>query len=177
MRRGERGYTLIELVVAVSITVLVSASASIAIYQISKGTEANNTHMNAVRQVQNAGYWICRDARMAQSIDTDNLTLPDFLVFNWTEWDDENEKIYHSANYFLEGLTDSIGTLKRIHWSSAGANEETLIATHIYYAPADPDATTKAEYQAPVLTLQLTSIFEDTMEIREYRINNRPNVY
>jgi len=177
MRRGERGYTLIELVVAVSITVLVSASASIAIYQISKGTEANNTHMNAVRQVQNAGYWICRDTRMAQSIDTDNLTLPDFLVFNWTEWDDENEKIYHSANYFLEGLTDGIGTLKRIHWSSAGANEETLIATHIYYAPADPDATTKAEYQAPVLTLQLTSIFEDTMEIREYRINNRPNVY
>lgn len=177
MRRREKGYTLIELIVAVSIMVLVSGAASIAIFQISKGTEANNTHMNAVRQVQNAGYWICRDARMAQSIDTDNLTLPVFLVFNWTEWNDENEKIYHSANYSFEGLTDGIGKLKRTHRSSAGANEETLIATYIYYAPTDPDDTTKADYQAPVLTLQLTSVVEDTKEIREYRIKNRPNVY
>jgi prepilin-type N-terminal cleavage/methylation domain-containing protein len=177
MISGEKGYTFIELMVALGILVLVSGAAAIAIYQISKGTQENNTHMNAIRQVQNAGYWICRDARMAQSIDTDNLTLPLFLIFNWTEWDNDNEKIYHSANYTLEGLTDSIATLKRIHSSSAGANEETLIATHIYYEPTDPDDTTKADYQAPVLTLQLTSVDKDATEVREYHIKNRPNAY
>jgi len=176
MKRGEKGYTLIELAIAVTIIVLVSGAASIAIIQILKGTETNNTHMNAVRQVQNAGYWLSRDAKMAQSINTDNLTPPDFLVFNWTEWDSENEEIYHSATYSFEGLVDGIGNLKRTHWSSAGANEQTLIAKYIYYSPADPDDTSKADYQAPLLTLQLTSIVEDEMEIREYRIKHRPNI-
>jgi len=176
MRKGEKGYTLIELIIAITIITMVSGAASIAIFQIMKGTERNNTHINAVRQVQTAGYWISRDARMAQSIDSENLTSPDFLVFNWTEWDDLDEEIYHSATYSFEGLTDGIGTLKRTHWSSAGANEQTLIANHIYYAPADPDDTSKADYQAPVLTLQLTSLVEDAMEIREYRIKHRPNI-
>ncbi len=176
MKRGEKGYTLIELAVAVTIMVLVSGAASIAIIQILKGTETNNTHMNAVRQVQNAGYSICRDARMAQSIDTDNLTAPDFLVFNWTEWDSEDEEIYHSATYSFEGLAEGIGSLKRAHWSSAGANEQTLIAQHIYYSPANPDDSSKAAYPAPLLTLQLTSIVGDEMEIREYRIKHRPNI-
>ena len=170
MRRSEKGYTLIELIVAVAIIVLVSGAASITIFQVSKGTETNNSHMNAVRQVQNAGYWISRDAGMAQSIETDNLTPPDFLVFNWTEWDSEDEEIYHSATYYIEDLTNGIGKLKRSHWSSAGANEQTLIAQHIYYTPGDPDNTSKADYQAPVLTLQLASLVYDTREIREYRI-------
>jgi len=176
MKRGEKGYTLIELAVSLAIIVLISGAASIAIIQILKGTETNNTHMNAVRQVQNAGYWLCRDARMAQSVNTDNLTLPDFLVFNWTEWDSDYEEIYHSATYSFEGLADGIGNLKRAHWSSAGANEQTLIAQHIYYSPADPDNTSKADYQAPLLTLQLTAIVGGEMEIREYRIQHRPNI-
>jgi len=176
MRNGEKGYTLIELIIAITIMVLVSGAASIAIFQILKGTETNNTHMSAVRQVQNAGYWICRDARMAQSVNTDNLTPPNFIAFNWTEWDAQNEEIYHTATYFFEDLTDGIGMLKRTHWSSAGANEQTFIAKHIYYAPADPDDTSKASYQAPVLTLQLTSLVEDAMEVREYRIKHRPNI-
>ena len=176
MRNGEKGYTFIELIIAITIIALISGAASIAIFQILKGTETNNTHMNAVRQVQNAGYWICRDARMAQSIDTDNVTPPDFIAFNWTEWDDQNEEIYHTAIYSFEDLTGDTGKLKRTHWSSAGANEQTLIATHIYYAPADPDDTSKASYQAPVLTLQLTSLVEDAMEVREYRIKHQPNI-
>lgn len=176
MKNDEKGYTFIELIISITIMVLVSGAASIAIFQILKGTETNNTHMNAVRQVQTAGYWISRDARMAQSVNTDNLTPPDFIAFNWTEWVDQNEEIYHTATYSFEDLTGDTGKLKRTHWSSAGTNEQTLIATHIYYAPADPDDTTKASYQAPVLTLQLTSLVENAMEVREYRIKHRPNI-
>jgi hypothetical protein len=132
--------------------------------------------MNAVRQVQNAGYWISRDAGMAQSIETDNLTPPGFLVFKWTELDSEHEEIYHSATYSIEDMTNGTGTLKRSHWSTAGANEQTLIAQHIYYTPRDSDNTSKASYQAPVLILQLASLVDDTREIREYRIKRRPNI-
>ena len=125
MKLGEKGYTLIELVVAITIMVLASAAASAAIFQIYKNIERNNHNMTTVRQVQNAGHWISRDVQMAQAVTTDNLTLPDFLVLNWTEWDDAGDPVYHSARYFFEGLTSSIGNLKRNHWSSAGASEET----------------------------------------------------
>ena len=176
MKLGEKGYTLIELLIAITIMVLASGAAGAAIFQILRGMEGNNDHMTAVHQVQNAGYYISRDAQMAQSVTTDGLTLPDFLVVNWTEWDEDGHPIYHSATYFFEDLTDDIGKLKRDYWSSAGASEETLIAQYIYYDPGDVDNTSNASYQSPVLTVQLTAIFEETRETREYKVTRRPNL-
>ena len=176
MKLGEKGYTFIELVVAIAIIVLVSGAAAIATFQVFKGTERNNNYMTAVRQVHNAGYWISRDAQMAQSVTADNLTAPDFLVLTWTEWDDAGDPTYHSVTYFFEDQTDGIGKLKRSHWSSAGASEQTLVAEYIYYNPDDPDNTSKASYQSPALTVQLTALSEELLETREYRINRRLNL-
>jgi len=176
MKLGEKGFTLVELVVAITITVLASGAAGAAIFQIFGGTERNSDHLTVVRQVQNAGYWISRDAQMAQSVTTDNLTLPDFLILSWTEWDEAGEPIYHSVTYFFEDLADGIGKLKRSHWSSAGANEQTLIAQYIYYDPGDVDDTSKASYQSPVLTVKLTAVLEEILETREYKIKRRPGL-
>ena len=173
MKHGEKGYTLIELIIAITIMVLVIGMAGAAIFQILRNIERNNDHITAVRQVQNAGYWISRDAQMAETATTDYLTLPDFLILNWTEWDDAGDPISHSVTYSFEDLTDGIGKLKRSHQSSAGANEQTLIAQHIYYDPNDVDATSKTSYQSPVLTVQLTALFEETLETREYKIKHR----
>ena len=176
MRRGEKGYTNIELIVALAIIALIGGATAAATFQVFKGTERNNNHMTAVRQVQNAGYWISRDMQMAQSVTADNLTATDFLVLSWTETDYTDDPPYHSVTYFFEDLTDGIGKLKRSHWSSAGANEETLIAEYVYYDPDDPDNTSKASYQSPVLTVQLTALLEKILETREYRINRRSNL-
>lgn len=173
MKYGEKGYTLVELLIAITIMVLVSGSAGAVIFRILRDTERNNNHITAVLQVQNAGFWISRDAQMAENATTDNLTLPDFLILNWTEWDDAGDPVYHSVRYFFEDLTAGTGKLKRNHWSSAGANEQTLIAQYIYYDPGNVDGTSKASYQSPVVTVQLTALFEDIMETREYRIKNR----
>ncbi len=176
MKQAEKGFTNIELIVAITIMAIVGSAAVAATFQIFRGTERNNDHMIAVRQVQNAGYWISRDAQMAQSVTADNLTLPDFLVLDWTEWDEAGEPTYHLVTYFFEDLTDGTGKLKRNHWSSAGANEQTLLAEYIYYDSDDPDNTSKASYQSPVLTVQLTSLLERASETREYRIKRRPNL-
>ena len=175
MKQGEKGFTLVELLVATTIIVLASGAAGAATFQVFKGTERNNNYMTAVRQVQNAGYWISRDAQMAQSVTADNLTSPDFLILNWTERDYADEPTYHTATYFFQDVTDGIGRLKRSHWSSAGANEETLVAEYIYYDPDDLDDTSKADYQAPALTVQLTAVYDEAMETREYRISCRSN--
>ena len=177
MKHGEKGYTLIELIIAITIMVLVSGAAGAVIFQILRNIERNNDHITAVRQVQNAGYWISRDAQMAQDVTTDNLTLPDFLILSWTEWDDTGDPIYHSATYSFEELTGGIAKLKRGHWSSAGANEQTLIAEYIYYDPNDVDVTSKASYESPLLTVQLTALFEEILETREYKIKHRVQAF
>ena len=175
MKLGEKGFTLIEFLVSITIIVLASGAAGAAIFQVVRGTESNNNHITTIRQVQNAGYHISRDAQMAQSVTADGLTSPDFLVLNWTERDYVDDPTYHSVTYFFEDLTDGVGKLKRSHWSSTGINEQTLVAEYIYYDPDAPDDTSKASYQSPVLNVQLTSLFEKTRETREYKINLRPN--
>ncbi|MFC1966513.1 type II secretion system protein J [Chloroflexota bacterium] len=174
MKPGEKGFTYVELLLAITIMALASVAAGAAIFQVFKNIQRNNDHITAVRQVQNAGYWIGRDALMALHVNTtDNLTPPDFLALNWTEWDDDGDPIYHSATYAFEDLTDGIGELKRTYWSSAGANAETLVAQHIYFDPSDTDNTSTVSYQSMVLTVQLTAVFEDFVEIREYKIKRR----
>ncbi len=175
MKLSEKGFTYIELIIALTITVLVVGAAGIAIFQLLKGTEHNNNRMTVVRQVQNAAYWISRDAQMAQSVTTGNLTPPDFLVLTWTEWEDIDDFIYHSVTYFFTDMTDGIGKLKRSHWSSAGANEQTLVAENIYFDPGDANNTSRVSYQSPALFVQLTSLRGEAREAREYRINLRPN--
>ena len=177
MKPGEKGYALVELLIAITIIALVSGAAGAATFQVLKNTERNNDYMTAVRQVENAGYWISRDAQMALSMNTTaNLTLPDFLSLSWTEWDVEGDPIYHSANYSFEDLTDGIGKLKRTYGSSAGASEQTLVAQYIYYDPDDVDATSNTSYENPVLTVKLTAVFEEFVETREYNIKRRPGL-
>lgn len=175
MRLNEKGFTMTELLVALPIFALLSVAAMVTIFQIFHLNGHNNDYMTAVRQVENAGYWIGRDTQMAQSVTADNLTLPDFILISWTEWDDdEDEPAYHSVRYFFEGMTDSLGTLKRYHWSSDGSNEQTLIAQYIYYNSANTTYTSSASYQGSVLAVKLTSFRDDILESREYKIVRRP---
>lgn len=176
MKPGKKGFTLIELVIAMAITVLISGASTMALSQIYGGTGRNNNHLTTVRQVESAGFWISRDAQRAQSISTDNLTSPDFLLLNWTEWDNDGNPIYHSVRYSFDNITANIGRLKRSYWSSAGANQQTLVGLNLYYNPSDSDNTSKATYQSPLLTIRLTAILDKAHETREYRIKRRPNV-
>lgn len=177
MKVSEKGFTLIELLISISIISATIAAAGAAIYQMMSNTQRNADHMTAVRQVENAGAWISRDAQMALSANgTEDLTLPDFLVLAWTTWDATGANpVYHSARYFFEGLTGGVGTLMRNHWSSDGANQTTLIAQYIYYDSSDITNTSNANYENPLLTVKLTGTSEDILESREYKIKRRPN--
>ncbi len=173
MKPGEKGYTLIELMIATTIMALATGAAGAAIFQILRNTERNNDHMTAVRQVQNAGYWISRDAQMARVVTTtDNLTEPGFLSLSWSGWDETDTIIYHSVNYTFEDLPDGIGTLMRTY-ASGGASEQTLIAQYIYYNLEDATNTSNTSFESSVLTVKLTAIFEGIQETREYKIKRR----
>ncbi len=176
MKPGEKGFTFVELIIALAITVLISGASTMALSQIFGGTDRNNNRLTAARQVENAGFWISRDAQRAQSVSTDNLTPPDLLLLNWTEWDDDGNPTYHSARYSFDNITASIGKLKRYYWSSDGANQQTLVGLNLYYNPGDSENSSMASYQSSVITVRLTSIVDKARETREYRIKRRPNV-
>ncbi len=159
-----------------AVIALLASAATQAIFQTLKGTERSNNHITCVTQVQNAGYWLSYDAQMAESVIIDNLEPPDFLVLTWTEWHYGDDDINHSVRYFFEDLSGGVGTLKRSHWSSAGANEQTLVARYIYYDPDDPDNTSKVSYQSPVLAIKLTALSGEARETREYQVKRRPNL-
>ncbi len=152
---------------------LASGAAGTAIFQVLRNTERNNDYMTVVRQVENAGYWISRDAQMARVVTTtDNLTLPLFLVMSWTVWDDTGDSTYHSANYTFEDLTDGVGKLKRMY-GGGGVNQTTLVAQYIYYDPDDVANTSNTSFESPLLTVKLTAVFEEFVESREYSIKRR----
>jgi len=171
MKNGEKGFTLIELIVGMAILFLVGGAGAMATFQLLKGTEVNSTHMTAVRQVQNAGYWISHDTRMAQSILAANLTLPTFLVFNRTDGDTQDE---FEIVYTLDDITGS--TLKDLyrHQSvNGGANTTTFIAQFI-----DPDAgRTSCQFSGGKLTLTITATagagMSEQSETRKYEFVKR----
>jgi prepilin-type N-terminal cleavage/methylation domain-containing protein len=172
MKKGEKGFTIIEVLVATAIMALIAGAATQTTFQVYDDTRRNGDHVTAVRQVQNAGYWIGRDARMAEIVYTENLTTPAFMVINWTEWDVE-DTVYHSVTYSIEDLSGNIGKIKRRHQDSGGTDEETLISQYIYYDGSDPDNTTSASFSSPVLTVRVTARCGDYQETREYLIYRR----
>jgi len=177
MKQDKNGFTIVGLVVSLAIVSIIGGAAVTATFQVVRSSGYSADYMTAVCQVQNAGYQISHDTLMAESVLVDNLEAPNFLVLNWTEQDyDGGDSIYHSVTYFFEDLSDGIGKLKRNHWSSAGANEDLLVAKYIYYDPNDPENTSKATYQSPVLTVRLSALYEDAAETREYKVIRRPNL-
>ena len=177
MKRSERGFTLIEFLVVLAIVALIAGAAGAATIQLFASTKRSNDHMTAVRQVQNAGFWVSRDAMMADNATFNNETPENFLVLTWTEWRYDEDSTYHSVTYSIEDLSDGIRKLVRTHWSRKGENEVTfvtLVAKYIYYDSEDPNST-KATYENSLLTVQITASIGEANEIKEYRIWHRPN--
>ncbi len=175
MKPGQRGFTFIEVAIATAVIALIAGAATMTTFSILNDTERTNDGMTAVRQVENAGYWVSRDALMADSLSTENLTSPDFLILNWTDWGYDEDSVYHSVAYSIEDISGGIGKLKRTHQDSTGTNEQMLVAEYIYYNQSDPANTSNVSYQDPVLTLKIVSVSGDAQETREYKIYRRPN--
>ena len=173
MKPGEKGFTHIELIIAITIMALIGGAACIATFQVLKNTERNSNHMTAVRQVQQTGYWISRDTSMAESVITANLTPPDFLRLNWVEEEsgDEYEVVYTMVN-----MPDSERQkLQRSQSINGEALSTTLVAQHI-----DTDAEkTKCEFDGGTLTLTVTATVGNgapmKSECRTYQVVPRPS--
>jgi len=119
IHKNQRGFTLVELLVAIAITGLITGGITMTIFQVFAGNARTSNHMTAVRQVQNAGYWISHDAQMARGVVITGVSgFP--LTLTWTEYVSGDE---HQVVYTLVG-----DQLQREHYTNRATNP-------------DPDAT------------------------------------
>ncbi len=173
MKRSERGFTSLELVVTVAIIALVAGAANIGIFQVLKGTELSNDYTIAVRQAQSAGYWISNDAQMARTIEIgdDPGTADDveFIIVHWKHWENGDT---HEISYIWLDSADGLKKLSRKHVTRDKdlveiGNETTFIADNIY--------TASLSEQTDGWSLTVEARSGNKSETREYEISQRFN--
>jgi len=126
LNKGQSGFTLLELVVGIGIAVVVVGATSAAIMTIMKLTPWNNNMAIALRQVQNAGYWISRDVQMSENITVGNSN-PEFLTLTVPEGNhDTGQVVDKTVVYEFQDMT---GGLSRLIRDDAGA--QIMIAEYI----------------------------------------------
>ena len=132
LNKNQLGFTLIELMLAIAISGVITGAVTTTIYQVVTGNLRTSNHMTAVRQVQEAGYWVSRDTLMAQTVvlarDSDGFPLN----LSWTQWDGTVNEVTYT-------IVDD--ELRRARSTNGGVPSETTAAKFI-----DPDsAKTKCE--------------------------------
>ena len=163
LHKGQRGLTIIELLVVMVLTGLITAAITTTFFQVFDMNARTANHMSALSQVRQAGKLVSEDILEAQVID-DDPAGGEFLILSW------NSTPAREVTYTLED-----GELWRSE--SIGAGEPTLTRVAEYI---DPDPTkTYCELQGNVLIFKVTATVgmgtaHEESEQRIYRVQPRP---
>jgi prepilin-type N-terminal cleavage/methylation domain-containing protein len=165
---GQRGFTIVEMLVSLALTGLIGLGATMASAQVLNHTSRNSDFTTASRQAMNAIYWVSRDAQMAQTIaGADAFPEAGDLVFSWTTWDNEVDRVVYT-------LAD--GRLRRQYSVDGEDPVETLVADYI-----NPDpGLTGCVWTGGVLNIKITaSVGQGDRVIdvtRTHNVTSRPNL-
>jgi len=135
---NQKGFTLIELVVAMAVGSLVMTAAVLSIYQFFWASVRSNDIVVALTDVNNAVQWIKRDIQMAQSTNlTDGAPIPQSsLSLYWLDLTsfEPDELANHSSIYNLSGTElqrtyDGTTVVIGRHITSLGFIQESNVIT------------------------------------------------
>ncbi len=163
--------TLIEVIVAVAISAIISAVAVMTVAQIVRSSESNNDWTTTIRQAQNLGHWVSQDALMAQTItvgdDPETTTDVEFITSTWMDWETGDT---YDIRYLWFDSADSLKIVKRnqVTRDMNGVevdNRTTLVADNIYAADFS--------FQDGIWRLSVETRSGDKSVTREYEIGYR----
>src|SRR3972149_1181968 len=119
IHKDQKGFTLLELLIALALTGLITTGITMIISQTFTGSARSSNHMVAVREVQEAGYWVSYYAYAAQDLTiTGESGFP--LILQWVNFDpSEKHKIEFNldssglrGSYYVDGALNSTKTGK-----------------------------------------------------------------
>jgi prepilin-type N-terminal cleavage/methylation domain-containing protein len=163
LHKDQRGLTIIELLVVMVLTGLITAAITTTFFQVFDMNARTANHMSALSQVRQAGKLVSEDILEAQVID-DDPTGGEFLILSW------NSTPAREVTYTLED-----GELWRSETIDGGAPATTRVAEYIN---SDPTKT-YCELQGDVLIFKVTATVgmgtaHEESEQRIYRVQPRP---
>ena len=97
LRPGEKGFTIIEMLISLAVTAFIGLGVSVAITQITTQTATNTNYTAASQEAMNAVHWIGQDIQMAQSVNgSTGFPETDDLTMSWTWWDNSEYTVTYS---------------------------------------------------------------------------------
>jgi len=187
LNRNQRGFTLIELVVAIAITAVISTAVATVVYQVVKINSTSTNHQIAISQIQNAVNSISRDAEQVQQLSpltTQNITSsaitavsnqisfnftqvsPNSLKLWWVDWSGTEHLILYKVDANHKLIREVYNDLK--HHNLVSSSQ---IATNVSATSGNWNTSTKT------LNIQITvtvGTVNAATEIRTFQIIPRP---
>ena len=166
LKKGEKGFTLIELLIVIAITGLVAGAITMTVFQVFNMNTRTTNRMTAVRQVQQAGFWVSPDVQMAQSVNTtESSGFP--LTLTWIEWGTNNT---HTVTYNLTDMSGGLKKLQREHYinSDPAPDSPYIVAEYI-----DPTGTSFVPAGNAYIFTVIATVGGES-ETREYEVQPRP---
>ena len=180
--KNQSGFTLVELMIAVAISSLITLGFLVTILQLFHGSLSSSGEMTVIRQVQNAGYWISRDIQMAQEVELGvSSGFPLTLTRYQYSWDPEKPDRRGDGYRVIYTLVD--GKLKRVYYFAL----EDVYGNVTF--DSEPDYTTFiAEYisdiscqffgnEIAVMVTASVGGWRPQSATRTYEAEPRPNIY
>jgi prepilin-type N-terminal cleavage/methylation domain-containing protein len=161
IRKDQRGFTLVELLVAIAIAGLITGGITAAIMQVLNINHRASNHMICVRQVQQAGKEVSKDTLQAQNV-TAGPSYGFPLTLDWTDMDG-------GKNVVVYDVTED-NELQRSHTVDDEPVFTTLPVVADYIDPAE----TSCVWDGSVLTFTVTAAVGTESETRIYEIEPRP---
>jgi prepilin-type N-terminal cleavage/methylation domain-containing protein len=117
----QNGYTMIEIIVGLAIGGLLASGITVFSLQTVTVIRDSKDHVQAMMQVGNAGYWICRDIQMSS-----NLTLGENAGFPLQLMRQDTDLNDYEVTYSFNG-----DSMVRTQVKNEGSPVQTLIAQDI----------------------------------------------
>ena len=157
MRKEQRGFTLVELLVAIAIAGLIAPVVVSGIFQVTRGTVRINTDLVVLQEIDGASAWINRDLSQAQ---TTNLNVGETLNTMRVDWVDQTGWAVEGAeSHFAEYTLSGTDLLREYD------GETQIVARRV--------ANIQFSRSGKFITVAITSTLRDRTETLSYFITPR----
>ena len=124
MRQRQKGFTLIEIVLALGIAGAVVATIAMTVTTLMINSQQPTTQQILLQQVKSTGYWIPRDIQMSSNV---TLSGPNGFPFTVNIPVDQNPNNDYTVKYLFDN-----DNLKRQQFDSSGnLTAESVIAQYV----------------------------------------------